>query len=191
MLDFMPMKQGARTMNALAADLSVDDLRVLTQESIAALETLLKGMEDTDVRFVPADPEAADAAAADLGDRYLPWTIGHNIVHMTASAEEYAATATELARGVPFHARPRYETPWQTITTVDQCRQRLLESRRIRLASLDMWPDEPHLDTGYIAWDTSGLVNATGIFVWGLAHDADHLQQMAKILDQAKSAALR
>jgi hypothetical protein len=83
--------------------------------------------------------------------------------------------------------RPRYETPWESITTIGQCRQRLEESRRIRVASLGMWPDEPHLENGYIAWGTSGWVNAKGIFVWGLAHDADHEGQMRKILEQTRA----
>ena len=69
-----------------------------------------------------------------------------------------------------------------------QCRQRLLESRRIRLASLDMWPDDPHLDVGTVYWDGSGWVNAVGMFVWGLAHDDDHYRQMQKIVRQAHAA---
>ncbi len=188
MLDFTPVRTKVRTMNQLAADLTHDELRRLTEESVDRMLELLTGGDDVKVTFVPHDPDAHDAAADETADVDLAWTLGHVIVHTTASAEEYAAMATELARGVPFHGRPRYETPWQTITTFAQCRQRLLESRRIRMASLDMWPDEPHLDNGYVAWDTSGWVNAKGIFVWGLAHDADHLRQMTKILGQAKSA---
>ena len=91
--------------------------------------------------------------------------------------------ATELARGVPFHGRPGYETPWQDITTVAQCRQ--------RLASLGMWPDAPHLDNGYVAWSTSGWVNAKGIFAWGHAHDADHLRQLKEIVAQTQTQTRR
>ncbi len=51
-----------------------------------------------------------------------------------------------------------------------------------------MWPDEPHLEIGYVAWDTSGWVNAKGIFAWGLAHDADHRRQLEGIVAQARAA---
>ncbi len=156
MLDFTPIKRGERAMNDLAAGLSLDDLRRLTEESVAGFEALLDGLDDADVTFVPDDPDANDPYAEDPADRRLPWTLAHVVVHATASAEEYAAVASELARGVPFHGRPRYETPWQMVTTVAQCRQRLAESRRIRLASLGMWPDEPHLGNGVVYWDGSG-----------------------------------
>ncbi len=188
MLDFTPVKRGERTMNDLVADVTVEDLARLTEESVGRLEALLDGLVDADVTFVPDDPGADDAAAADPADRSLAWTLGHVIAHTTASGEEYAAVATEFARGVPFHGRPRYETPWGEMTTLAQCRRRLAESRRIRLASLGMWPDAPHLDVGHIYWDTSGWVNATGIFAWGLAHDDDHRRQIEAIARQATAA---
>ena len=183
-LDFAPVRTRVVSMNDFAASLSLEQLRLLTEASVERMLALLDTATDAAVVFVPDDPEANDEAAADPSDRGLAWTFGHNVVHATASAEEYAAVATELARGVPFHGRPRYETPWERITTVAQCRQRLEESRRIRVASLGMWPDEPHLENGYVAWSSSGWVNAKGIFVWGLAHDADHERQMQKILEQ-------
>jgi hypothetical protein len=185
-LDFTPVRTRATTMNDLAAALSLEQLRRLSEASVDRMLALLDVATDADVVFVPDDPEASDEAAADPADRGLAWTLGHNVVHATASAEEYAAVATELARGVPFHGRPRYETAWERVTTVAQCRQRLEESRRIRVASLGMWPDAPHLENGYVAWSTSGWVNAKGIFAWGLAHDADHERQMRKILEQAR-----
>lgn len=190
MLDFTAVRQGQMSMNDLAATLSLDDLRDATRASVERMLVLLDTCTDADVTFVPTDPDARDDAAADAADQALAWTLGHTIVHTTASAEEYAATASELARGVPFHARPRYETPWQQITTVAQCRRRVGESQRIRLASLEMWPDDPHLDLGYVAWASSGWVNANGIFTWGLAHDDDHVRQMAKIITQAQAARL-
>jgi hypothetical protein len=188
MLDFTPVRQKTMMMQEFAQVLSRDELRQLTNESIDRMMALLDNCIDIDVTFIPDDPDARDDAAADPNDRSLAWTLGHNVVHATASGEEYAAVATEFARGVPFHGRPRYETPWQHITTVAQCRQRLEESRRIRVASLDMWPDEPHFEVGTVYWDGSGWVNAVGIFVWGLAHDDDHYRQMQKITHQAHAA---
>ena len=187
MLTFAPVKRGERTMNDFAADLTLDDLRRATEESVAALGALLDDLDDADVTFVPDAPDALDEAAADPAERRLAWTLAHVIVHTTASGEEYAAVASEFARGVPFHGRPRFETPWRAVTTVAGCRQRLAESRRIRVASLGMWPDAPHLDVGAVYWQGSGWVNAKGIFAWGLAHDADHLRQARAIVAQAKA----
>ena len=186
-LDFSPVRSGALTMNDLAVALTIEQLKALSSASVERMLALIDGCSDADVVFVPDDPEADDSAAAELADRGLAWTLGHNIVHATASAEEYASTAANLARGVPFHSRPRYETAWESIVSVEQCRQRLRESRRIRLASLDLWPDIPQLELGYVAWSSSGWVNAKGIFTWGLAHDADHERQMVKILQQRSS----
>lgn len=184
MIDFTPVRHQEVTMQQFAASLSLDDLSQWTKESIAHFLKLLDSCVDEMVTFVPHDPEADDPYAADLSDRHLAWTLGHIVVHATASAEEYAAVAAELARGVPFHGRPRYEMPWQQVTTIAQCRQRLVESQRIRLASLSMWPDQPHLDLGYVPWEESGWVNAKGIFTWGLAHDDDHSRQVRALLPQ-------
>lgn len=96
--------------------------------------------------FIPVDPQAHDSAATNAEEMGIAWTLGHIIAHMTAGAEESAALAAELARGVPFHGRSRYEVPWQTVTTMQQCRSRLEESRRMRLASLGMWPERPDLN---------------------------------------------
>jgi hypothetical protein len=167
---------------------TLDELAWLTDASIDRFLALLDGATDADIVFVPDDPNADDGAAADPVDRGLAWTVAHNIVHASASGEEYAAVAAELARGVDFHGRPRSETPWQTVTTVEACRQRLEESRRMRQASLRMWPDRPHLDRGYTPWKRSGWVNAQGIFSWGLAHDQSHHAQVERILRQAFAA---
>ena len=101
---------------------------------------------DADVVLVPDDPEADDPWAATPEETNMSWTLGHVIVHTTASSEESAALAAEMARGVALHGRSRYEVPWQEMRTIEGCRQRLEESRRMRLASLEMWPDDPHLE---------------------------------------------
>ena len=112
-----------------------------------------------------------------------------HIVHATASAEESAYLAVELARGVPYRAgRSRYEVPWREVTTIAQCRERLEESRRMRLASLDMWPRLPHLDNSYIVRDDLPPYNAFARFVGGLRHDDAHFEQIDKIVAQARAA---
>ena len=188
MLNFEVVRDGEVTLAELVAGLAGDDLRDLTNEMIDTMLGLIADCVDADVVFEPVDPDAHDPFAARPEDVDLAWNLGHVIVHVTASAEESAALAAELARGVEHHGRSRYETPWETMTTIASCRQRLEESRRMRLTSLEMWPDEPHLDNVYEPWPEAPQVNATGRFVLGLMHDDSHVDQIAEIVRQAKAA---
>lgn len=170
----------------LAEGLKPEDLARLTNEMVDKMLALIAGSSDEDVNFVPEDPDAYDKFAATDGEIGLAWTLGHVIVHVTASAEESAYLAVELARGVtPKRGRSRYEVPWEEVTTIAQCRERLEESRRMRLASLTMWPDRPHYEN-YGKWWGEGPLNAVGRFLLGLMHDDDHLEQIAKISRQAR-----
>jgi hypothetical protein len=188
MLDFTPVRNKEMTLSELTADLTPADLRRLTHEMTDTLHRLITGCEDADVTFTPEDPHAYDSYAASEADLHLPWTLGHIIVHVTASAEESAAIAAELARGVAYHGRSRSELPWQTVTTIAHCRHRLEESRRICLASLEMWPDEPHLDNLYRRTPEALPINAIAYFVRGLAHTDSHLGQIADVVRQAAAA---
>jgi hypothetical protein len=182
------MREQGKPLQEIAASISVRDLRDLTNASIDEMLTSIDGCTDHDVTFVPEDPEAYDSAAADPTDEGLAWTLGHVIVHATASGEEYGFTGTQLARGVEFMGRPRYEVPWETMETIEQCRHRLEESRRMRLALLDVWPDEPHLDVTYSPSERVGDINATAAYLRGLMHDAAHQDQAREIVRQAKAA---
>ena len=188
MLDFTPLRNRQTTYGQMAADLAPDDLRNLTNEMVDVMLDLIAGCTDADVTFVPDDPEANDAYAANESDVNLPWTLGHVIVHTTASAEESAALAAELARGVKFHGRSRSEVAWHTVTTIDQCRERLEESRHMWLASLDMWPGRPNLSNTYRYREGDEPINAVNRFIRGLAHDDSHLEQIKRIVQQAKAA---
>jgi len=188
MLDFSPVRERRQSIQELADPLSTDDLRNLTNESIDMMLASIEGCTDADVVFVPHDPDAHDAAAADEADLNLAWTLGHVIVHATASGEEYGVTGMNLARGVPFQGRPRYEIPWQEVTTIAQCRDRLTESRRMRLAILDVFPDEPHLDNTYQPNPNADPINAKAAFLRGLSHDDAHQEQIREIVRQAKTA---
>jgi hypothetical protein len=186
-INFQAVRARETTLARLVVDLGIDDLARATDASIARMEEVLADATDFDVTFVPEDPEADDPAAADPADRHLPWTLGHLIVHVTASAEESAALAAELARGVPFHGRSRREVPWQTVTTVSQCRHRLAESRRMRLASLQVWPDSPPEHPGA---ETPGptWAQAKERFARGLSHEDAHQDQIRRVLEQARAA---
>jgi alkanesulfonate monooxygenase SsuD/methylene tetrahydromethanopterin reductase-like flavin-dependent oxidoreductase (luciferase family) len=187
MLNFQAVHEKKTTLSELVAGLTRDDLHKLTDEMIDALLGLIAGCVDADVTFQPVDPQAHDPYAVTPEELHLAWNLGHVIVHTTASAEESAAIAAELARGVAYHGRSRYEVPWGEMRTITACRQRLEESRRMRLASLGMWPEAAHLDNEYQAWTDGPQVNAIGRFVLGLMHEESHLGQIGEIVRQASA----
>ncbi len=188
MLNFQSVHHNEITIAELVADLTRDDLRGLTNEMVDTELDLIAACVDADVTFEPVDPAADDPWAATPEEVKLAWNLGHVIVHITASTEEAAALAAEMARGVAFRGRSRYETPWGEMRTIAGCRQRLEESRRMRVASLDMWPAEAHLDNSIQAWPNGPTVNAVGRFVLGLMHDDSHLGQIGEIVRQARAA---
>ncbi len=188
MLDFDPVWNRTKKLSEIAAPLTASDLRDLTNEIIDKQLALITDCEDADVVFQPVDPKANDPVASSDAEQNIAWTLGHVIVHITASSEESAFLAAELARGVENHGRSRYEVPWETVTTIAQCRERLEESRRMRLASLDMWPDKPHLDNLQPLEFLDDKLDARARFLLGLAHDTTHLEQIADIVRQAREA---
>lgn len=189
MLDFTPVHSQQMSMAEIANRLNKSDLRTLTNEMIDAMQAMIVHCTDEDVIFVPDDPDAYDDYAEDERDLNLAWTLGHVIVHTTASSEEASFLAAELARGVPIRIRrSRYELPWESVTTIEQCRRRLEESRRMRLASLEMWPEDADLTNHYIYRQTGEEINAKTRFVYGLKHDDSHLDQIEEIVRQAKTA---
>ena len=186
MLDFQAVRDNVITLNDLVADLGREQLAELTNEMIDSILFLIADCEDVDVTFEPIDPEAHDPYAETAEEVNMPWSLGHVIVHITASAEEAAFLAAELARGVKFHGRSRFEVPWHQVQTLDSCLGRLEESRRMMLASLDMWPGLPHLDNIYQTWEKGPVVNAVSRFVLGLMHSDSHLNQLREIVMQAE-----
>lgn len=188
MLDFARLRRKEITPAELTDGLTSDDLRDLTDEMVDLQLELIGGCDDADVVFEPVDEKAHDPVASTEAEVGMAWTLGHVIVHVTASAEEAAFIAAEMARGVLREGRSRYETPWQTVTTIAQCRDRLEESRRMRLATLYVWPDEPHLNINVEYRRLSGPINPVARFVMGLLHDYDHLDHIREIVRQARLA---
>ena len=184
MLKFQAVRNKIITFDELIVGLTKDDLANLTCEMIDMILGYVKDCADDDIVFVPDDPDAHDPFAEDEKDVDLAWTLGHVIVHVNASCEESAALAAELARGVEFHGRSRSEVPWENIRTIEECRQRLEESRRMCLASLEMWPDSPHLDHTYQSRPEAPKLNAVGRYVYGLSHADSHLMQIQDIVRQ-------
>ncbi len=139
MLDFSAVRSGSSSFADLAASLTKADLYKLTDEMIDTMQAIVAGVTDADVVFVPQDPNANDTFGKPE-DKDLAWTLGHVIVHVTASAEESAALALTLARGLEVEGRSRYEVYWESVTTAEQVHRRLEDSRRMRKAMLDAWP---------------------------------------------------
>jgi hypothetical protein len=176
------------TLGQLIAGLTRDDLRRETDEMIELFLGQIAGCVDADVVFQPVDPLADDDNAATPEEVHMAWTLGHVIVHTTASAEEAAALAAELARGVAPHGRSRHEVHWTGVRTIAACRERLEESRRMRLAGLGMWPASAHLQNEREAWPKGPVVNAVGLVVLDLMHEHSHLGQIGDIVQQAFAA---
>lgn len=186
MVDLDALARGARRAVDLALEVTMDDLRRLTEEMCDLQLSLVANLEDADVSFVPEDPEANDTHASSDAEVDLPWTLGHVIGHATASSEEAAAMALTLARGLPVTERSRKEVPWPTITTAAQVRHRIGESRRMRLAMLAAWPDRPDLEITYQPRPERPPMNAIARFIGGLQHDHSHLDQIREIVRQAR-----
>lgn len=190
-IEFSTILSGDKKMIDIAQAVTLDDLRQMTNQSIDRMLELIADLDDHDITFDPVDPDAYDAHAVE-GEEKIGWSIAHIIAHVTASSEEGAAISSLLARGFPTSERPRYETPWRDIQTQAQAVQRLEESRRMRLAYLDTWPDTPHLD---IYRDISprfeekfGKMNAPAAFLFGYAHEVGHYDQLAEVKRQALAA---
>jgi DinB superfamily len=184
MLDFGPVHRREASIQELAGDLTQSDLARLTNEMCDCQLAAIEDAVDADVVMVPDDPDAKDSFAARPEDVGISWTLGHVVVHTTASSEESAALALVLARGLEVESRSRYEVPWEQARTVEFIRRRIEESRRMRLSMLAAWPDEPHLENFYAPYAGRPPMNALGRFVGGLAHDDSHLAQMEKIMRQ-------
>lgn len=168
-----------------------EDLIRVTNDMIDAMLDLVRGVPDQFATFMPNDPDADDPYAANIEDCHIAWTLAHVIVHTTASSEERAAHGSMLARGTSVKGRNRYEVAWETVTTTAQMVQRLEESRRMRLAFLDTWPDQPLLSNIYdqrAYIEKYGALNAVGMTLLGLKHDVEHLPQIEMIVRQAEEA---
>src|SRR5262245_25882984 len=118
MLDFQPVREKQIALQDLVKGLDKNDLRRELNEMYGEVERLIADCKDAHVTFQPTDEKADDPYAIE-GEENISWTLGHVLVHLTASMEESAALAAELARGVTFHGRSRWEVPWREVTTIE------------------------------------------------------------------------
>jgi len=193
MIDFTPVDNKTQQILEFAQNYTIDDMRQATNESIDFMHDMVRDLSDADVTFDPLDPLADDPRAKE-GEEKIGWSLAHLVAHVTATSEEWAAYSPILARGISYPAEPRlrYETDWKTLTTHAQVIQRLEESRRLRLAALDMWPDSPDLDIKrqisprFI--EMFGEFNAPAAFLFGLKHEIGHRAQFEDVRQQALAA---
>jgi hypothetical protein len=193
LIDFSPVADNEVILYDFSQRFSVDDLRRATHASIDTILAIIGDADDAQVAFLPSDPNADDPLAPPE-ERYLGWSLAHLVAHVTASSEEAATYSAILARGIVYPREPRLriETDWHILKTRAQVLQRLEESRRMRLACLDMWPDQPRLDVfravseRYI--ERNGQSNAKAAFLYGLKHEWGHLDQMRDVAQQACEA---
>ncbi|MCB9459025.1 MAG: DinB family protein [Anaerolineaceae bacterium] len=191
-IDFTPWFSNEKKLDEIGIGLTSEDLRNATNESIDYLLSLLDNLTDADIAFEPHDPNANDEHAVE-GEEHIGWNMGHLIAHTTASSDEGAAISSLLARGVEEIKRPRYETPWRDMNTVESCVQRLEESRRMRLAYLETWPDSPHFENYRSGVSERfveyfGNLNCIGAFLMGLSHEVGHYDQIIDARKQALAA---
>lgn len=189
LLDFTRLNNKEVNIYDFSKHLTLDDLRNATNATIDRMVELLRETTDAQLTFIPLDPDADDPYAP-AEERYQGWSLAHLVLHVTASAEEAAAFGSLLARGVvlPQGIRVRYEPDWRLFKTKSEVMHRLEESRRIRLAYLNSWPDKPQLDTfREFAPESSWYqqLNAISAVVSGLRHENNHYHQMQEALEQA------
>jgi hypothetical protein len=189
MIDFGPFRKHELTMQELARGLTRADLVSETMEMVRQQQAIVADATDHVVVFVPDDPEANDTFAGSDQDVKLAWTLAHVVVHTTASSEESCAIALNLARGVAVEGRSRFEVPWESVATVAQMNERLEDSLRMRIAMLEAWPAQPDLENSYNPYPRQGPINAVARVLFGLSHDASHIEQLREIVRQAKAAA--
>jgi hypothetical protein len=193
LIDFSPIQSGELTFYELGKRLTVEDLKAATHASLDRILDILGDATDAEMVHLPDDPLANDPDAIP-GEETIGWSLAHLVAHVTASAEEQAAVASLLARGIPYVREPRlrWETPWLAFQTREQVLQRVAESRRMRIAYLDAWPDTPHLNVNREVserfLEKFGPQNAPATLLFGLSHEDGHTEQLRDVRAQAAAA---
>ena len=186
LIDFDAVYRNKISLYQLANRFGINELRSYLAGYVEASTTIILGVKQSLLFVIPHDPLANDANAEKEEDRHAGWSMAHQVLHATATAEEGAAVSSILARGIPEIDRVRYEGDWHKVTKLDQVTTRLTECQRICLAYLDTWPDKPHLETLRIYPDSPNpvMVNAPTAFVNGLMHWHGHITQLTQVARQ-------
>ena len=189
LIDFQPLTNSGKTLGDLAGQFSNADLGAALNSYVDFTIEVIQGVDDAQVTYIPHDPDADDPHAASDAERHAGWSLVHLVMHVTASAEEGAAFSSILARGISIGGRLRSEQDWQQVMTCAGTVARLEECRRICLAYLATWPDQPDVTTVRIMPEhlTWMKPNAPISFLAGLMHWHKHMNQFRKVAEQAGS----
>ena len=192
-IDFTPLSSKTMTPLEFAAQYSLNDLRAAAATYLDSVRDLVQGFDDAQLIFEPSDPQAQDNYAQTAEEVNMGWSLAHLVLHVTASLEEGCAFSSLLARGVTAEGRFRYEPGWRDVTTRPQILTRIEESRRMCLAYLNTWPDEPHLDVYRKFAPDSRYANvkhnAPAAFLSSLSHLNGHLDQIREVIRQVGGVA--
>ncbi len=193
-IDFTPIINQTVTALEFSKSFTLDALRAAVHTYYDLILNQIQEFNDAQLTFEPTDPNAKDDAAKTAEEVHMGWSLSHLVLHVTASFEEGASISSILARGIPIEGRFRYEPDWRTVTTRAQVIDRISESRRMILAFLDTWPNEPHLDVYRIFPAGSRFANvqhnAPAAFLFALRHLDGHLEQFQEVARQVRAAAL-
>lgn len=187
LIDFQPVFSKEKTLQDLANEYSHVDLGNALNGYVDFTTQVFQGLSDEQATFIPTDPDADDPFAASEVERHMGWSLVHLVMHVTASAEEAAAFSSILARGIPIGGRLRSERDWRQVSTCFETLARLDECRRMCLAYLATWPDQPDLITVRIMPENLSWMkpNAKISFLAGLMHWHKHIEQFQKVVMQA------
>ncbi|MEL6150765.1 MAG: DinB family protein [Chloroflexota bacterium] len=192
-IDYTDFFNGDIKWAQLAERYTFDEILEETSRLYDAVYDLLESTTDAAIAYIPHDPDAHDKAAETEAEQHVGWSIGHVVAHLTATNEETFLFASLLARGIVQGGRVRVEAPWEDIDTVEKAIQRLEESRRIVFSYAEAMPDQPRLDVlrsfgSEKAAAYFGEINAKASMLMGLTHHREHIDQIAKVKQQAEAA---
>ncbi len=187
LIDFQPLFKREVLPIDFAMKYSPGDLGAAIHGYVDFTLQIINSASDEQLFRIPDDPEADDLHASEA-ERHQGWSLAHLVLHATASFEEGAAFSSLLARGIVIGERLRYEPDWHLVSTRPEIIARLEECRRLGLAYLDTWPDQPHLETLRIMPEKLSWmkVNAPTALLNGLMHWHKHLEQFQKVAEQVK-----
>jgi hypothetical protein len=191
LIDFQPLFKREILPIDFAMKYGPEDLRTAIHNYVNTTLEIISSVPDAQLFQIPEDPEADDPHAIEA-ERHQGWSLAHLVLHVTASFEEGAAFSSLLARGIVIGGRLRYEQDWHLVNTSTEVVARLEECRRIGLAYLDSWPDQPHLETLRIMPEKLNWMKVNGptAFLNGLMHWHKHLEQFQKVADHMKNTSV-
>ena len=183
LINFIPIFKKEKTLAELASEYTHPRLAEALNSYVDTTLQIIHGLSDLEIAAILPDSEADDPQAADEADRHVGWNLAHQALHITASMEEAAAFSSIQARGIPIGGRLRSEQNWRQVTTGAEVVARLKESRRMCLAYLDTWPDQPNLAVSRVMPEDAKWPgpNATMSFLVGLMHWHRHFEQLQRI----------